>query len=110
MMAVAPMSTALFASAMLMMPLRQNCLPHFLRTSAASCQFIDWLSKYRNVRTLFHVVLQLGQLELLMHEIVGRPPRVHGEADEAFERQARGRGEAGPQVAFPVSARDRIDG
>src|ERR1700694_4720135 len=34
MMAVAPMSTARFASAMLMMPLRQNCLPHFLRTSA----------------------------------------------------------------------------
>ncbi len=66
--------------------------------------------RYRDVRTLFHVVLQLGQLELLVHEIVGRPPRVHGEAEEAFERQARRRGEAGPQVAFPVSARDRIDG
>src|SRR5262245_46991801 len=44
MMAVAPMSTARFASATLMMPLRQNCLPHFFRTSAASCQFIDWSS------------------------------------------------------------------
>ena len=38
---VAPMSTARFASAMLMTPLRQNCLLHFLRTSTASCQFID---------------------------------------------------------------------
>jgi hypothetical protein len=35
---------------------------------------------------------------------------VHREAEEAFERQARGRGEAGPQVTFPVSAGDRIDG
>jgi hypothetical protein len=34
-------------------------------------------------------------MELLVHEIVGRPPRVHREAEEAFERQARGRGEAG---------------
>src|SRR6185437_16762350 len=31
-------------------------------------------------------------------------------AEEAIERQARGRGKARPQVTFPVSARDRIDG
>jgi hypothetical protein len=35
---------------------------------------------------------------------------MHGEAVEAFERQARGQGEAGPQVAFPITARDRING
>src|ERR1700675_1979179 len=42
-------------------------------------------------------ISSLGTISIV-HEIVGRPPRVHGEAEEAFERQARGRGEAGPQV------------
>jgi hypothetical protein len=32
------------------------------------------------------------------------------QSEKAFERQARKRGEAGPQVAFTVSAGDRIDG
>ncbi len=41
---LAPMSTARLASATLMMPLRQNCFPHFFRTLSASRQFIDWSS------------------------------------------------------------------
>src|SRR6516162_399183 len=65
---------------------------------------------YRDVRTLLHLVLQLGQLELLVTEIVDRPSRVQGEAEEAPERQARGRSEAGPQIALPISAGDRVDG
>src|ERR1700677_2281426 len=38
----------------------------------------------RNIRTLFHVVLQLGQFEFLVHEIVGRPPRMRDEAEKAI--------------------------
>src|ERR1700730_3876932 len=95
--AVAPMSRARFASATLMMPLRQNCLPHFFRTLSASFQFIDWSSivlkiiadGYRDIRTLLHIIFQLGQRKLLVREVVDRPSRVHGEAEETLKSQAR---------------------
>jgi hypothetical protein len=36
---------------------------------------------YRNIRALLHVVLQLGQLKLLMCEIVDCPSWVQGETE-----------------------------
>src|SRR5207244_13657534 len=44
---------------------------------------------YRDIRTLLHIVFQLGQRELLVREVVDRPSRVDGEAEETLKSQAR---------------------
>jgi hypothetical protein len=45
--------------------------------------------RYRDIRTLLHIVFQLGQRKLLVREVVDRPSRVQGEAEETLESQAR---------------------
>src|SRR5258708_6411888 len=64
--------------------------------------------RYRDVRTFCHIVFQLRQLELLVREIVERPCGMQREAEETFERQARWRSKAGPQITLSVSARDGV--
>ena len=46
---------------------------------------------YRDIRTLLHIVFQLGQRKLLVREVVDRPSRVYGEAEETLKSQARRR-------------------
>src|SRR5262249_10173824 len=94
--AVAPMSRARFASATLMMPLRQNCAPFLsdalgifpIHRLVEHCAKII-ANRYRDIRTLLHIVFQLGQRKLLVREVVDRPSRVYGEAEETLESQAR---------------------
>src|SRR5262249_40849042 len=64
--------------------------------------------RYRDVRTLCHVVFQLRQLELLVCEIVERPCRMEREADQTFERQARRRSKSGPQITLSVAASNGV--
>src|SRR5712672_2155684 len=64
--------------------------------------------RYRDVQTFCHVVFQLRQLELLVRKIVERPCRMQREAEETFERQARRRSKAGPQITLSVSPRDGV--
>src|SRR5215831_10617703 len=45
--------------------------------------------RYRDIRTLLHIVFQLRQRKLLVREVVDRPSRVYGEAEETLKSQAR---------------------